>query len=81
MHYSFGMVINVKEENFKRIAERRTNNILDSIEQLKNLSNSSFYEYTDEQIISIFDAIEEETKSSKEYLLQKNNKKKKRFTL
>lgn len=74
------MVTNIKEDNFKRIAEKRTNNILDSIDQLKNLGNSSFYEYTDEQIIAIFNAIEDATESSKEYLLQKN-KKKKRFTL
>ena len=41
---------NTKQENFKRIATNRVNKIIDLISKLQNLSNSSFYEYTDEQI-------------------------------
>lgn len=47
-----------KKENFKRIAENRTNKILDMINLLENLSNQSYYEYTDEQINKIFDSIQ-----------------------
>ena len=43
-----------KKDNFKRIAENRTNKIIDMISLLGNLSNRSFYEYTDDQINSIF---------------------------
>lgn len=45
-----------KQENFKRIAEARTNKIIFLISKLNNLSNSSYYEYSDEQINAIFDA-------------------------
>lgn len=72
-----------KKENFKRISENRVSKILVLLSQLTNLSNSSYYEYTDEDIEKIFSAIEEETKKSKEMLLKgKNNKKRqKRFEL
>lgn len=72
-----------KKENFKRISENRVSKILVLLSQLTNLSNSSYYEYADEDIEKIFSAIEEETKKSKELLLKgKNNKKRqKRFEL
>ena len=72
-----------KKENFKRISENRVSKILVLLSQLTNLSNSSYYEYTDEDIEKIFTAIEEETKKYKEMLLKgKNNKKRqKRFEL
>ena len=72
-----------KKENFKRISENRVSKILVLLSQLTNLSNSSYYEYTDDDIEKIFTAIEEETKKSKEMLLKgKNNKKRqKRFEL
>ena len=72
-----------KKENFKRISENRVSKIIVLLSQLTNLSNSSYYEYTDEDIEKIFTAIEEETKKSKEMLLKgKNNKKRqKRFEL
>lgn len=72
-----------KKENFKHISENRVSKILVLLSQLTNLSNSSYYEYTDEDIEKIFSAIEEETKKSKEMLLKgKNNKKRqKRFEL
>lgn len=72
-----------KKENFKRISENRVSKILVLLSQLTNLSNSSYYEYTDEDIEKIFSAIEKETKKSKEMLLKgKNNKKRqKRFEL
>ena len=72
-----------KKENFKRISENRVSKIIMLLSQMTNLSNSSYYEYTDEDIEKIFTAIEEETKKSKEMLLKgKNNKKRqKRFEL
>lgn len=72
-----------KKENFKRISENRVSKILTMIEQLTNLSNGSFYEYTDEEIEKIFAAIEEETEKTKKYLLNSNDKKRKnkRFEL
>ena len=39
-----------KKENFKRISENRVSKIIMLLSQLTNLSNSSYYEYTDEDI-------------------------------
>lgn len=71
-----------KKENFKRIAENRVNKILTLYKQLENLSNTSFYEYTNDQIEKIFETLEEELKSTKEKLIKENKEKgKKRFKL
>lgn len=49
-----------KNAKFKRIASARTNVILKRIRILGNCSNKSVYEYTDDEIKTIFDAIEKE---------------------
>lgn len=54
-----------KRERFIRIAENRTNKILDMLKLLSNCSNKSNYEYTEEDIRKIFSAIEKETKNAK----------------
>lgn len=72
-----------KKENFKRISENRVNKILTLLVQLTNLSNSSFYEYSDEEIEKMFSLIFKEAEKSKELLLKANDKKRKnkRFEL
>ncbi len=72
-----------KKENFKRISENRVSKILVLLSQLTNLTNTSFYEYTDEDIEKIFAAIDDASRSAKEELLRANNKNKKskRFIL
>ena len=72
--------MNAKQENFKRIAENRVNKIIDMISKLENLNNTSFYEYTDDQMENIFKAIQRELDKQKE-LFAKNKKSKKRFEL
>lgn len=69
-----------KKENFRRIAESRTNKIIDMINLLENLSNKSYYEYTDDQIDKIFNSIQDalETVRSK---FDTDKKKSKRFRL
>jgi ABC-type Fe3+-hydroxamate transport system substrate-binding protein len=69
-----------KKENFKRIAELRTNKILQDISLLGNLSNKSYYEYTNKQIEAIFNAIQKEIDENKEKLM-KNKSSKKKFRL
>lgn len=71
---------NIKQENFKRIAESRTNKIIDSISKLKQFKNTSFYEYTDEQIESIFNAIQSELDKQREEF-KKESKVSRRFEL
>ena len=69
-----------KRNNFKRIAENRVNKIIDMISKLENLNNTSFYEYSDEQMENIFKAIQKELDKQKE-LFNKIKKSKKRFEL
>jgi hypothetical protein len=66
----------VKQQNFKRIAENRTEKIVNLISKLYNLSNSSFYEYTDEQIDKMFDVIQKELDKQKEEFKKKGKNKK-----
>ena len=68
----------LKHENFKRIAENRKNKIVSTIEQLNNLSNFSFYEFTEEEIKAMFEEIEQKTADIKKRLInscKKQNKK------
>ena len=65
---------NIKQENFKRIANNRVNKIVDLISKLHNLSNTSFYEYTDAQINDIFNLIQNELDKQKQ-LFDKDKKK------
>lgn len=72
---------NIKRENFVRISESRVSKIIILFEQLTNLNNSSFYEYSDEDVEKIFSTLENEMKKSKDILLKSNKKKKTRFEL
>ncbi len=68
--------MNIKEENFKRIANTRVSKIIEAISKLRNLSNKSFYEYTDKEIDEIFKKIQEELDKEKDFFKNatKNNK-------
>ena len=54
-----------KRECFVRIAEARTNKIIDMLRLLGNCSNVATYEYTREDVKKRFAAIEDELKSTK----------------
>ena len=66
-----------REENFRRIAESRTNKIIKAISLLGNLSNKSYYEYTEEQINAIFNAIQNELDEQRGKFNEKGNSRKK----
>ena len=66
-----------KRDNFKRISRNRTDKIVELISKLNNLSNTSFYEYTEEEIHEVFDRIQSELDRQKEYFLKISNKEKK----
>lgn len=57
--------IEEKSERFKRVAENRTNKIIDQIRLLGNCANTSNYEYTEDDVKKIFLAIENELKNTK----------------
>lgn len=63
-----------KENKFIRLAEARTNKIIETIKLLGNLSNRSIYEYKEEYINKIFLAIEQELKNSKQKFTTQNKK-------
>ena len=47
------------EERFRRLATRRTNNVLDGLRKLGNLSSKTNYKYSEEDVERIFTAIYE----------------------
>lgn len=65
-----------KIERFKRVAEGRTNKIIDQLRLLGNCANKSNYDYTDEDVKKIFSAIETELKVTKQKYKSKTNNKK-----
>lgn len=70
-----------KRQKFVRLAEARTNKIIDMLQLLGNCSNSSAYNYTQEDVDKIFSAIESEVKESRKKFNKIESKKSKRFTL
>ena len=70
-----------KREKFVRLAEARTNKIIDMLQLLGNCSNSSAYDYSQEDVDKIFSAIECEVKESRKKFNKIESKKSTRFTL
>lgn len=67
-------------ERFVRIAEARTQKIIDTIRLLSNCSNSYVYEYTQKDIDKIFSTIDTELKIAKNKFAS-NDTKESRFKL
>lgn len=67
-----------KSDRFKRIASKRTNEILDKIRILGNCANRRSYEYSDAEVNKIFSEIDRELKLAK---IRFQDKKKTRFEL
>lgn len=70
-----------KRERFIRLAENRTNKILNMVQLLGNCSNSSIYEYTEADIEKIFGAIDSAVKEARRKFVKKDSVKNTRFTL
>ena len=58
-----------RRDRFVRVAEARTNRILDTMRLLGNCSNKSNYDYTEEDVKKIFGALEAELKHQKSRFL------------
>lgn len=65
-----------KKERFIRIAERRTNNILEQLRLLGNCSNKNNYSYSEEEVKKIFSVIEAELRVVKSRFNAKTSKEK-----
>lgn len=68
--------MNEKRERFVRIAENRTNKILEQIRLLGNCSNKHNYEYDDKDVKKIFAVIEQELKQAKSRYSAQSDKEK-----
>ena len=66
-------------ERFVRIAEARTQKIIDLIELIGNCSNQYNYEYTQKDVEKMFSAIESALKSSKARFTTETSNKDSRF--
>ena len=74
------MANETKRERFVRIAEARTNKILEMMRLLGNCSSKGNYEYSEEDIKKIFGALERELKNTRNKFLGLDAKEE-RFTL
>ena len=61
-----------KRDRFIRIAEKRTNRILETLNLLGNCSNKNNYSYTDDDIKVIFNTIEAQLKKTKKKFTDDN---------
>lgn len=68
-----------RAQRFKRIATYRTNEVLEKLRLLGNLSNKANYEYTDDEVGKIFSAIETQLRIAKAKF--SSSRKKKEFSL
>ncbi len=73
-------MVESKHDKFLRIAEARTNKIIDMIRLLGNCSNKSTYEYDETDVKKIFFTLEQELKNCKSKFHDSGEKENK-FTL
>jgi hypothetical protein len=73
------MAKETNRERFIRIAEARTQKIIDMIELLGNCSNQYNYEYTQKDVDKMFSAIDAALKASKARFTAENSNKDTRF--
>ena len=70
-----------QREKFVRIAEARTNKIINMIQLLGNCSNQSLYEYSQKDVNKIFNTIQTELDEAKKRYSKQDSQKGSKFTL
>lgn len=55
-----------KEERFKRVAVKRVQRVLDSLRSLSHCSNKRMYQWNNEQLKRIWNALDKELKKCRE---------------
>ena len=70
-----------KREKFVRIAEARTNKIINMIQLLGNCSNQSLYEYSQKDVNKIFNTIQTELDEAKKRYSKQDSQKGSKFSL
>lgn len=69
-----------KREKFVRIAEARTNKIINMIQLLGNCSNQNLYEYSQKDVNKMFAAIQSELDEAKKRFSKQDSQKGSKFT-
>ena len=69
-----------KHERFLRLAESRTNTVIQKIHLIGNLANRSNYDYNEDEVFEIFKAIELEIQRTKKMFEVEFIKKDNRFS-
>ena len=69
-----------KREKFIRLAEARTNKIIDTLQLLGNLSNTGAYDYTKKDVDQMFKTIEDAIADIRKKYNKTDVKGKKRFS-
>lgn len=69
-----------KHTKFRAVGVRRTNAVLDSIRLLRQLSNTSSYSYSDEEVDKMFSALQESLDSARESFAQSKRMEKANFS-
>ena len=64
-----------RAERFRRVAERRVNNVLDAVRLLGQCSNRRTYEYTDDDVRRMFREIDREIRAAKQSFMSQDKKK------
>lgn len=70
-----------KRDKFVRLAEARTNKIINMIQLLGNCANTNAYEYTQQDVDQIFSAIETELREAKKKYQKVESNRTTKFTL
>lgn len=70
-----------KREKFVRIAEARTNKIINMIQLLGNCSNQNLYEYSQKDVNKIFNTLQMELDEAKKRYNKQDSQKGSKFTL
>jgi len=70
-----------KRDKFVRLAEARTNKIIDMIQLLGNCSNLGAYDYTQKDVNKIFSAIQSELDAARKRFNKQESPNSSKFTL
>ena len=54
----------MSQEKFKKLATQRVNNALKQIKLISNLANKRTYDYSDDQVRAIFNALKSEVETA-----------------
>lgn len=73
-------ITETKNERFRRLAEKRVNDLLDKFRLVSNLADRRNYDYTEDQAKQIMRAVENELKDLKQRFQSEETERQKSFS-